>query len=92
MVLNLYVWTNFAKDRQLRRLSKIFFTELASAPQLIIEAIFLDNLVSTLLQATFTPVSVPPDDLISMFGIFRIDHITGPCSSFIDLFERLPAG
>lgn len=73
------------------RLSKIFSTELAAAPELIIEAVFLDNLVSALLKAAFTPVFVPPYNLITAMISILTDHFTCPCSGLIDLIEGFPS-
>ena len=46
------------------------YAEFAAAVELVVEIVLFKNLVTTLLQAAFSPVLVPPDDLVIWWDIF----------------------
>ena len=62
--------------------------ELASAIELVVETILLQQFVATLLQTTLSPVPIVKAD--SFACLFR-HFLCCPMSCFVDLSQRLPA-
>jgi hypothetical protein len=67
--------------------------ELAAAVSLVVEAIFLDDLITAVLKTILTPVLIPPDDQVIWWNSFnpQSTKVDSPLTGFIDLVQGFPS-